>query len=74
MVSQVHFAKNLIHTFPEMKLCSLIPNFYIHVSGRALYIPMLGLIFGIIIFLYCVRELLAQLQEQREGQGTAAKQ
>ncbi len=31
-------------------------------------------LFGIPIFLYCGRELSAQPQEQREGQGTAAKQ
>jgi hypothetical protein len=31
-------------------------------------------LFGISIFLYCARELLAQPQERREGQGTAAKQ
>ncbi len=31
-------------------------------------------LYGISIFLYCVRELLAQLQERREGQGTATKQ
>ncbi len=29
---------------------------------------------GICIFLYYMRDLSAQLQEQREGQGTAAKQ
>jgi hypothetical protein len=38
-----------------------------------LYIPRTGLI-AINIFLFCVRKLLAQPQERREGQGTAAKQ
>jgi hypothetical protein len=33
-----------------------------------------NVLFGIFILLYCVRELSAQLQEQREGQGTANKQ
>ncbi len=31
-------------------------------------------LFGISIVLYCVKELSAQPHEQREGQGTAAKQ
>ncbi len=43
----MHCTQKFEHIFPEMKLCSLISNFYIHVSGRALYIPTLGLIFGI---------------------------
>jgi hypothetical protein len=30
--------KNPIYVFPEMKLCGLIPNSYIHVSGSDLYI------------------------------------
>jgi hypothetical protein len=57
-----------------MKLRGLTPNFYIHVSGRNLYITTIGLIWNLYFFLYCVRELSAQLQERREGQGTAAKQ
>ncbi len=56
-----------------MKLNGLYPNFYIHVSGSDLYIPT-SILSGISIFLYCVRELSAQPQEQREGQGTAAIQ
>ncbi len=53
-------------------MCGLVPNVYIHVSGRDLYIPTIGLIWTL-YFLYCVRQLLAQPQERREGQGTAAK-
>ncbi len=56
-----------------MKLRGLIPYFYIHVTGIDLYIPTIGLIWNL-YFLYCVRELSAQPQERREGQGTAAKQ
>ncbi len=29
--------------FPEMKLCSLVPNFYIYVSGSDIWIPTTGL-------------------------------
>ncbi len=32
-----------------MKLRSLNPNFYIHVSGSDLYIPMIGLIWNLYI-------------------------
>jgi hypothetical protein len=39
-----------------------------------IYILPRSVLLGISIFLYCMRELLAQPQEQREGQGTAAKQ
>jgi hypothetical protein len=60
--------------FPETKLRGLVPNFYIHVAGRDLCIPTNGVLFGTSIFLYCLRELSAQPQERREGQGTAAKQ
>ncbi len=49
------------------------PNFYIHVSGSYLFFPQ-SVLPGISIFLYCVRELSAQPQEQRGGQGTAGKQ
>ncbi len=52
----VHCTENLKHTFPEMKLRGLVPNFYIHVSGSDLYIPT-SVLFGICVFLYCVREL-----------------
>ncbi len=57
-----------------MKLRSLVPNFYIHVSGNNLYIPHSWSYFEISIILHCMRELSAQPQEQREGQGTSAKQ
>jgi hypothetical protein len=58
-----------------MKLRGLVPNFYIHVSGSYLYNPMTGLIWKLYfpVLPYCVRELSAQPQKQREGQGTAAK-
>jgi hypothetical protein len=35
----MHCTENLKQIFPEMKLHSLVPNFYIHVSVRILYIP-----------------------------------
>jgi hypothetical protein len=35
--------ENPIHVFPEMKLCGLVPNSYIHVSVSYLYIPKIGL-------------------------------
>jgi hypothetical protein len=56
-----------------MKLRCLIPNFCVHVRYlEAIYIfPQMGLIW-ISIFLYSMRELWAQSQEQIEGQGTAA--
>jgi hypothetical protein len=73
VILNVHCTENLKHTFPEMKLCGLTPNFYIHVNRSVLFIPTI-VFFEISIFLYCVRELLAQPQERREGQGTAAKQ
>ncbi len=40
----------------------------------AIYIFPGSVLFGISVFLYCVRELSAQLKQRREGQGTAAKQ
>jgi hypothetical protein len=57
--------------FPEMKLQGLIPTF---MYLGAIYIFLGSVRFGISIFLYCVRELSAQPQKRREGQGTAAKQ
>jgi hypothetical protein len=39
-----------------------------------IYIFPLSVLFGISIFLDCVRELSAQLEELKEGQGTAIKQ
>ncbi len=54
-----------------MKLYSLVPNFYIYVSGSDLYSRSY---LESLFFLYCVRKLLAQPQELREGQGTAPMQ
>ncbi len=31
------------YEFPEMKICGLVPNYYINVSVSALYIPRIGL-------------------------------
>jgi hypothetical protein len=31
-----------LQIFPYMNLCGLVPNSYIHVSVRDLYIPMIG--------------------------------
>jgi hypothetical protein len=39
---QRHFNENSKQIFPEMKLCSLKPNSYIHVSVNDLYIPRIG--------------------------------
>ncbi len=39
-----HCIENPIYVFPEMKLCGLVPNSYIHVSVNNLYIPRIGLI------------------------------
>ncbi len=36
---RVHCTKNPIYVLPEMKLCGLFPNSYIHVSVSDLYIP-----------------------------------
>jgi hypothetical protein len=65
-----HCFEKLKLIFPEMKLRGLIPNFYIHVSGAICIFPRLVL-FRISI-LHCMRELSAQPQERRGGQGTAA--
>jgi hypothetical protein len=62
----------LKHIFPEIKLRGWFPISTFMYLGAIYIFPRLVL-FGIFVFLYCVRELLAQLQEQREGQGTAAK-
>jgi hypothetical protein len=35
----LHFTKNPIYVFPEMKLCGLNPNSYVHVSVSDLYVP-----------------------------------
>ncbi len=38
-----HNTENSNQIFPEKELCSLSPNFYIHVSVNNLYIPTIGL-------------------------------
>jgi hypothetical protein len=40
-------SENSKHIFPEMKLRNLVPNFYIHVSGSDLNIPMISLIWNL---------------------------
>ena len=40
---RVHCTENPINVFPEIKLRGLVPNSYIHVSVRDLYIPRIGL-------------------------------
>jgi hypothetical protein len=39
---QTHCAENSKQIFPEMKLCGLVPNFYINVSVSDLYNPTIG--------------------------------
>jgi hypothetical protein len=39
----MHCTENSIYVYPEMKLCGLVPNSYIHVSVSDLYIPRIGL-------------------------------
>ncbi len=39
----VHCTENPIYVFPEMKLHSLVPNSYFHVSVSNLYILRIGL-------------------------------
>ncbi len=57
-----------------MKLHGLVPNFYLDISGSNLYIPMIGLISYIYFPVqYCMRELSAQPQYRREGQGSSFK-
>ncbi len=38
----MHCTENSKQIFPEMKLCGLVPNLYIHVSVSDLYIPTTG--------------------------------
>ncbi len=73
-VSELHCIKNSNHIFPEMNLFVLVPNFYIHVSGsNFLYLHNRSYLESLFPSLCCV-SISAQLQERREGQGTAAKQ
>jgi hypothetical protein len=37
------YTENPIYVFPEMNLCGLVPNSYIHVSVSKFYIPRLCL-------------------------------
>jgi hypothetical protein len=60
----IHCNGNSKHIFSEMKLHGLVPNFYIYVSGSNFF-PQLGL-FGISIFLYCLRELCRSGEKGRE--------
>jgi hypothetical protein len=39
----MHCTENPIYVFPDMKLCGLVPNSYIHISVSDLYIPRIGL-------------------------------
>ena len=39
---QMHCTENSKQIFPEMKLHSLVPNFYIYVSVSDCYIPTIG--------------------------------
>jgi hypothetical protein len=39
---QMHYAEKSNKLFPEIKLLGLVPNFYIHVSVRYLYIPTIS--------------------------------
>ncbi len=40
---QRHYTENSNQIFPEMKLCGLVSNSYVHVSVSDLYIPTIGL-------------------------------
>ncbi len=43
LLTKVHCKEDPIYVFPEMKLCGLVPSFYIHVSVSDLYISTIGL-------------------------------
>ncbi len=43
VISALHFTKNPIYVFPEMKLRGLVPNSYIPVYVSDLYILRIGL-------------------------------
>jgi hypothetical protein len=42
-----HCTEDVKHIFPVMKLCGLVPNFYVYVPGSNLYITMIGLIWNL---------------------------
>jgi hypothetical protein len=50
-----------------MKLCGLIPNFYIHVSGSNLYILSQSVLFEISIFIYSIRKLSLNRWSEEKG-------
>ncbi len=56
------------------KNCAASPPISAFLYLRVINIFPQSVLFGISIFLYCMRELSAQPLEWREGQGTAAKQ
>ncbi len=43
LLARLHSTENPIYVFPEMKLQGFVPNSYIHVSVRDLYILRIGL-------------------------------
>ncbi len=57
-----------------MKLHSLVPKIYIHISRSDIYIPTIGLLWNLYFSVLSEKELSAQPQERREGHRTAAKQ
>jgi hypothetical protein len=56
--------ENPIYVFPEMKLRGLVPNSYIHVSVKKLYIPRIGL-----PILLCLPICLQQDRQTDPGDG-----
>ena len=54
--------------------CEYIFLSYMQTAMGARWESNINVLFGISILMSCVRELSAQPQERREGQGTAAKQ
>jgi hypothetical protein len=52
--TSLHCTEDPIYLFPEMQLCGLFPNSYIHVSASDLYIPRI-----------CLH--ICQLQENRQS-------
>ncbi len=57
-----------------MKLCGLVLNFYIHVSGSDLHIPTIGPIWNLYFPALCDRALSSTAGAERRAGGTAAKQ
>jgi hypothetical protein len=44
----LHCTEDSKQIFPGMKLCNLVPNFFIHLTWRDFYIPRIGLIWNLI--------------------------